>query len=113
MVDPVAVIFSDHGHPLVYMPKVSRPQKRVVLTVENYCKWYALYAVKSDYKFERVEFGDLEQYTFPDQAPYCDHVPNPVSVKVMCQRLDWDLDEQAYEMMIGRWELEYKENEAY
>lgn len=94
---------SHRGLPLVYRgaPIVA------TLTVESYCKWYDLCLVRPDGTYGVVPFGALEAYTdMEEQTAYVDHVPNPVLVERLCNAMGWELDEQAHEMMIGRWIME-------
>jgi hypothetical protein len=34
-------------------------------------------------------------------------VPNPDEVLRMAEKLGWDVDTQAHEMIVGRWAIEY------
>ncbi len=88
------------------LPLADRP----VLTVENYCKWYTLYVLwPEDNITSQVSFDLLEPYQGKEPA-YCDHVPNPRAVELYTEAQDIDLHSEALEMIIGRWELEYKNN---
>jgi hypothetical protein len=100
---------SPYGNPLVY---TGEPGERPILTCENYCKWYALFAVLPDGTIDRVDFPGQDD-RFPDSeitpgvSGFCDHVPNPDEVLRMAEKLGWDVDTQAHEMIVGRWAIEY------
>lgn len=87
--------------PLVYQ---GPPPTITTLTVESYGKWYELQALHPDGRVEPVSYGTLEGFCDEEEmTPYVDHVPNPVLVERLCNAMGWELDEQAHEMMIGRW----------
>jgi len=103
-----AILLSDRSIPLVYQlnKKIDQP----VLTVENYCKWYELYLIGVDGSIKKIEFDELQEYAPENQSAYCDHVPNPHAVTKYAVKLGYHLDEQSYEMIVGRWMIEYKGN---
>lgn len=82
------------------------------LTVELYEKWYDLYLVAPDGTVTEVSFGDLEdrRYCAGDQTAVADHVPNPVVVAAYAQFHEYWVDNLAYELMVGRWEISAEEN---
>ena len=81
-----------------------------VLTMECYCKWYEMFIVHTD-KIVSVGFGVLADSRFcKDESPFCDHVPNPRAVYRYAAANGYHLDNEAFEMIIGRWELEYRDN---
>ncbi len=84
------------------------PKDAAVLTVECYCKWYELFLVCPD-AIVGINFGVLSQHS-KDESPYCDHAPNPRAVYRYAQAKGYQLDNKAFEMIIGRWEIEYHEN---
>jgi hypothetical protein len=93
-----AIRFSSRRLPLVCVDdNVEVP----ILTVENYCKWYDLQIVHPDGRVEAVPFPDDGQGT-----PYVDHVPNPHAVARYADRCGYHIDLQAFEMIVGRWQLE-------
>lgn len=98
--------FSPRDHLLVWTELANQQELRQmpVLTVENYCKWYELFVVNVDGSIKSIDFGQLDD---GEGTPYCDHAPNPVKVMYLAKRLGLHLDEQAFEMIIGRWEMEY------
>jgi hypothetical protein len=101
-----SITLSDRNIPLVYQfnKSISEP----VLTVENYPKWYNLYLVNPDRSVIKVEFDALQDFTPKNESSYEDHVPNPHAVTKYAVKLGYDLDEQSYEMMVGRWIIECK-----
>jgi hypothetical protein len=108
------VYLSKRGMPLLYDRE---PWSKPVVTVENYCKWYELYVVHPDWRVEAVPFPDegVEDYRLYDTLgpPYLDHAPNPRHVARWAARNGYYFDDQAEEMMIGRWEIEYRERKDY
>jgi hypothetical protein len=95
--DSVTLWFSDRGIPLVYQGPPPRQGDSLILTVENYCKWYSLYAVQEHGEVvaihsEKIEWGD--------------HIPNPESVIKFALVNEYDIDTRSLEMMIGRWHRE-------
>lgn len=78
-----------------------------VLTMELYSKWYELFVIGPG--VISISFDKLEAFA-EDESAYCDHVPNPKAVYRFAKANGYHLDEQAYEMIIGRWELEYLKN---
>lgn len=99
-------LYSPRGIPLVWGG--GHPKYGAVLTVECYCKWYELFLVCPD-TIVGIDFGVLGQHS-KDESPYCDHAPNPRAVYRYAQARGCQLDNEAFEMIIGRWEIEYHEN---
>ena len=81
-----------------------------VLTMECYCKWYELFLINAD-TVVSISFAVLADPRFcKHEAPFCDHVPNPRAVYRYAMANGYHLDTEAFEMIIGRWELEYRNN---
>jgi hypothetical protein len=102
----MSYLVSERGHPLL-LQRLPRSGERPVVTVECYEKWYHLYLV---YKIH--DELAVEATPFPEHdtlTPYIDHVPNPAVVKAWAESKGYYLDELAYQMMIGRWELAREE----
>ncbi len=97
-----AKVFSDRGNLLIISCSSDLP----ILTIELYIKWYTLYKVFPDGTFEKVTFPDCDEH----QPSSVDHVPNPKAVKKFADDNNLILDELAYEIMVGRWETEVKNN---
>jgi hypothetical protein len=102
--------FSERGHALVW---AKTPLDIPILTVENYLKWYELYLIQPDGSITTIPFEELEPYEKDDGPVMGDHVFNPRVVQRMAHAQDYHLDTQAFEMLIGRWELEYKNKSEY
>lgn len=83
-------------------------RSRAVLTVELYTKWYTLFLVHPDDSVSEVMFPSSNNYT-NGEAPYVDHAPNPNVVERFARACDYDIDELAFELMVGRWEIEVEE----
>jgi hypothetical protein len=104
---PIHVYLSDRGIPLLWW---QRPQPtRTVLTMENYCKWYHLHFINTDGDVTELHFGVLEHAAPNVSPPFVDHVPNPEAVRLYAAKYNIYVDESAYEMIVGRWELENEE----
>ncbi len=93
------MLCSYRGIPLVRQEHSSAP----ILTVENYCKWYALWLITPD--------DHVSQVPFPEDG-YCDHVPFPAAVQKLADRNGWLVDDQSMEMMVGRYMLEVRDEEV-
>jgi hypothetical protein len=99
---------SERGFPLVYWG--FPPMAGHVVTVENYCKWYTLYLVDTDGHVQAVSWEGLADHAEPDESPWSDHVPNPYCLQRWAAAQNYQIDDQALEMVIGRWEREYRDN---
>lgn len=44
------------------------------------------------------------------ETPYVDHVPNPKVVARFARACSYDIDILAFELMVGRWEIEVRDN---
>lgn len=82
-----------------------KPKENPLLTVDLYVKWYSLHLVLPDGSVQRVTFGELEPFA-DDVLPYVDHTPNPTVVEKFAAAKGYDIDELAFEMMVGRWKIE-------
>lgn len=104
----MSIYHSKREIPLLWMRKVTGAP---VLTVENYVKWYALFLIYPGDALAEIYFGRLSQtkYCRSGETPFCDHVPNPVVTRRFAEANGFYMDENALEMIIGRWELEYLE----
>lgn len=80
------------------------------VTVEFYEKWYGLAIVQPSGSVEEVAFPDEPEFCRGDESPYADHVPNPRVVAAWARAKGYAIDPLAYEMMIGRWEIEARNN---
>ena len=74
-----------------------------VLCVTLSTKWYSLYLISSD--------GKIRKYNPPiDEVSYCDDKWNPKELYKYCEKNDIYIDDIAYELICGRWEIEHLEN---
>lgn len=94
--------YSERDIPLVFY---GEPLATIVVTVENYCKWYGLHLVNQSGEVCRVPFPD--DFCQSGETAYCDHVPNPQVVRRWAHAMGYTVCDQSIEMIIGRWELEY------
>lgn len=108
-------ILSERGLPLVGCA-TPMPPDVTYLTVELYGKWYNLYLIHVDsdgvYRRERLDPELLEEYTPEGQSAVGDHVFNPLAVEALADAYEWYLPQLAHELLIGRWELEYRETSS-
>jgi len=102
--------FSDRGIPLVYTGKTP---KVAVVTCENYLKWYGLDVVCPDGVVRKLhdahpDFNCIDQEV--ERAAvnpcWCDHTFHPGYVREIAEKLGFAVDEQALEMIAGRWAIE-------
>lgn len=105
------VVHGQRGYPLVITSIVPGCG---LLTVELASKWYELYLVKlagdarvGIYELESFHFGHLEPFS-RDGSYFVDHCPNPRAVAAFAASKGYSLDDCAYELLVGRWELEVK-----
>ena len=109
--------FNERGHPLVYVePLNSCGYKNPTLTVENYCKWYALYLVHPDGKVTTVDAEVYERVSRKTNGLitiWGDHVINPLAFKLVGELLGAHVDSRSMEMVIGRWEIEHNNKYDY
>jgi hypothetical protein len=77
----------------------------VKLTVDFHkAKWYHLLLVDGDWAVHHV--WPTEQDAPAGESAYRDHCPNPKAVIRLAARLGAQLDERAYELIVGRWVLQ-------
>lgn len=117
------IYLSDRQIPLTFTgPLRDKP----VLCAELYMKWYSLFLIEPTPSGARVtavkdlyeRLCDLEResralYTYlatTRQSVMADHIWNPVAVEHLANQNGWHLCDLTKELLIGRWELEYKEN---
>jgi len=94
--------FSERGLPLIYTgPIVDYP----VLTAELHVKWYNLYLMNPNGTIETID-PSLEDR----EVEYVDNVWDPLSLRKWCDKNNIEIDELFYEILVGRWEAEIKEN---
>ncbi len=79
------------------------------ITVDASEKWYRLFAMLPDGTVREIDFcTELDEPRFcGDESAYCDHVPNPVAVQRYALTYGYEIDPLAFEIMVGRWEIEY------
>ena len=94
------VYMSHRAIPLVYMEDPLDDFD--VLTVENYQKWYGLHLVQPSGKIIEIPFP-MDAIDCEGDIPFYDHVPNPRVVERFAKRMKHVVDDQALEMISGRW----------
>lgn len=95
------VILSGRGLPLIQTFIPNRP----TITIENYQKWYSFYVVFPDGRVEEIHAADHGVAT---ESPYgwSDHVPHPYLIKALAEKMNYNYDPEAYEIIAGRWTIE-------
>src|SRR5690606_15381227 len=96
----IRVYLSDRNIPLVFH---GWPPNKPTITVENYCKWYNLFIVNPDGSVGKVPVYDHSKY---EGTTWYDHVPHPGWVKFLEREYGYEVDDESFEMMIGRYHLE-------
>lgn len=103
------VHLSDRSIPLVYNYP---PGREPVLTIENYLKWYCLYRVDPSGKVTKIAFPDMGNHAELGE-PYGDHVPNPAHVARYVKKHNLYMDQNAWNMIVGRWVTETMERDGF
>lgn len=107
-----AALRSKRGIPLIATSPFVNGRPPTV-TVEAYVKWYSLYLVRrvdDEFLIEEVPFPDDIEFCKPNESAYVDHVPNPYVVARWAAKHDYFVDELAMEAIVGRWEIESRNN---
>jgi len=91
--------FSERGIPLVYW---GQPPNKPTITVENYMKWYTLYVIKPN-----GEVTQLNTHDYDFDGGWGDHIPHPQLVLDVAKKLDMEVDDNALDMVAGRYAREH------
>jgi hypothetical protein len=73
-----------------------------VLTVELAPKWYTLHAVHRGETVVPIPFDAL------GPGGWVDHVPNPEAVERFANEHNYEVDDVAMDLIVGRWQREVK-----
>lgn len=97
------IILSERGLPLMLTHVPAFP----TITIENYLKWYTFYVVFPDGRAEAICAFDHGVAT---ESPYgwSDHIPHPRLLRILAEKLGYEFDRQAEELIAGRWALEHR-----
>ena len=98
-----SVYYSDNNYPLIYNGALL---DKPIVTLENYCKWYNLYQIMpngSISKFDSYVYANKFKY---QGTIWSDHIPHPNFLKLLEQDDNYYLDLKAFEMAVGRYQLE-------
>lgn len=102
MNEPARLYYSERHIPLVY---VDQPGDKPIVTVENYMKWYNLYEILPSGAVRCANFHDDDTWNHEVDGPiWSDHVPNPKAVEQFAAYYNYILDENALDMIRGRWD---------
>ncbi len=106
--------YSKQGLPLSYWHETNEGIQgslpRPVLCVGLYDKWYELFLVHPDGRVEEVWFSEMEKDAAELHIVACpNHCPNPMVVQKFAERKGYILNNEAKEMIDGRWFLDCKE----
>lgn len=92
-------MLTKRGHQLIYNGVSDRP----IVTVELYCKWYSLYLIQPN--------GSVEEFIPPtEEVSFKDDTFNPIELVQYALKMNYLIDDLAFELIIGRWETETLEN---
>lgn len=91
---------SRRGLPLFYSEE-SKKSGKIVVTGEDYIKWYDLYLVFPSGAVAAVAYSVLEGYA---PTPYIDHKPNPEAVLAFAEKNGLIVDSLALAYMKDSWE---------
>lgn len=97
------IITNERDNPLLYNGDVLPNIPTIV--VELTTKWYSLYLLHPNGSVESFEPD-------PGEVGYKDNTYNPMDLVMYAQKHNYVIDELSFEMIIGRWEIESKENYA-
>ena len=86
--------------PLFYSEE-SKKSGKIVVTGEDYIKWYDLYLVFPSGAVAAVGYSVLEGYA---STPYIDHEPNPEAVLAFAEKNGLIVDSLALAHMKDSWE---------
>lgn len=99
--------YSDRGIPLLLNYE---PTNQPIVTVENYMKWYSLYLVQPDGTVSKLSFDEAAERSMREAA-YSDHCFNPIYAVKAATNAGAYVQEEALEMIVGRWRLEILEDD--
>ncbi len=104
---------SERGHVLIRTQPAPLPANAVILTCEDYIKWYQLYLFHTDAKGEidaigNLQFHEIEELLGPGYEPLDgpvqgDHCVNPDAVEEFCRRFNVVLPTTVDYMIRGMW----------
>jgi hypothetical protein len=101
------IYYSSRGLQLLW---IQSPGDIPIITVEHYLKWYNLQLIMPDGGVIPIPFPGEEFIRDTDecQTAIGDHVVNPIVVRRFAEKMGYHLDDQAFEMIVGRWEIEFR-----
>ncbi len=104
MNESARLYYSERHIPLVY---VGQPTEKVILTVENYMKWYYVYEILPSGAVRPANLFDGDASLKNFEGPvWSDHVPNPEAVARFADHYGYEVDENALDMIQGRWDVQ-------
>ena len=112
---------SERGIPLLMDSPRGHVPDSGVLTVEAYPKWYDLYLVTKyqgvfsvfkDYATSEIVTEAEDAVLSLGESAYCDHAYNPRFFLAVAKALGVCYSSLAYEMVVGRWEMDYIGNKS-
>ena len=94
------------------------PKSHATLTIENYLKWYGA-SVCVVFPDGRVQEVNAEQYANAEESfikrrdvhnttTWSDHVISPQFFAHIAKVFGYTIDNRAYEMVVGRWSIQYE-----
>lgn len=99
------ILYSDRNLPIILSTDtIFQP----TISVELYDKWYNLQLIHTDLTVKSINFPELNLF-YDSEPNVCDHCPNPKTVREFANRNNFQIDNLAYELIVGRWNIEYRE----
>lgn len=107
----MAKYVSHRGIPL--LAQEVDPEGRPIVTMENYCKWYSVYALHPDGRVESIDPDDVLRKV-EKRVGGClmgDHNYHPTLLTEVAKELGWVVDPKALEMVTHRWAVEIEDED--
>jgi hypothetical protein len=100
---PYTVYVSDRGLPLLYH---GAPSDKPILSMEDYCKWYTIYAVMPSGVVAEIHFEQYQHAASRVTHFWSDHVPNPHACDVIAETVGGVWCDRSLEVISGRYRLD-------
>lgn len=99
---------STRNIPLIFQ---GEPGSDPIITMENYSKWYDIYAVFPDGSVKTITLNELDIETLMTESDgassVLDHAYHPMLIQRIAKELCYVIDTVSFEVIVGRWEMEY------
>ena len=79
-----------------------------IISMENYCKWYAAYIIYPSGAIIKLDFEELEEgFEIQLESAYYDHTPNPIAICSYASAHKFDICSYSLAAITRRWFNEY------